>query len=150
RETLSTENTAMIVSFDLTDGDVHPVNKKPIAIRLALAAKALAYDERIEYSVPLYSNVFYKKGKIIIDFSHAEDLISCDGEPLHDFELMDASGSFNPVEPEIEDGEIVIPVHDLKGPFIVRYAYKDYPLGNLCNQANLPASPFVTEVISSF
>ncbi len=48
-------NTAMVVITDLGNAnDIHPRHKGPVGARLALAARALAYGEQIEYSGPLF------------------------------------------------------------------------------------------------
>ena len=45
--------TALIVTTDVGDeNDIHPRRKEPVGMRLALAARALAYGEKIEYSGP--------------------------------------------------------------------------------------------------
>ncbi len=149
RQALSVDNTAMVVSFDLTDGDLHPRNKEPIASRLALAAEALVYGEPQEYSGPLYSDAFLEGESVMIRFSHAEGLVTCDGEPLRDVEVMDGDGVLHAVKADMTDNGLMISVRGIKKPRAVRYAYKDYPLGNLCNSAALPASPFVTGTLKS-
>ncbi len=51
RRTLSVANTAMAVTIDIGDPDnVHPADKQTVGARLALAARALAYGEKVKYS----------------------------------------------------------------------------------------------------
>ena len=55
RRSLSVANTAMVVTADIGDPDnVHPADKQTVGARLALAARALAYGEKVEYSGPLF------------------------------------------------------------------------------------------------
>ena len=144
---LKLPNTAMAVSVDLTDGDMHPPNKIAIAERLFIAAKGLVYED-VEYAGPVYKSAIRKDGSIIISFDHlGKGLKTPHKQPLEDFQLLDNCGSFKAVTPTIEKNKVVIPVKDSAGPFKVRYGYNLYPRGNLHNSADLPASPFITDFI---
>ena len=50
--------TAMAVITDYGDPDnIHPTNKQPVGERLALAARGVAYGEKIVYSGPVYKSM---------------------------------------------------------------------------------------------
>lgn len=140
-------NTAMIVSFDVTDGDLHPDPKckTPVGERLALAALALAYGEKVEYSGPRLTGAERVGDGIILHFSHAAGMTARDGE-LKDLQVAEARKAAAPAKAVIEGQDIKIDVTGLTQPLTVRYAWHGWPEGNLYNGAGLPASPFTVVV----
>jgi sialate O-acetylesterase len=140
-------HTAMAVTIDVGDANnIHPARKAPVGQRLALAARALAYGEKIEYSGPLFSSMKIKDGKAILSFTHADGgLIAKDGE-LKGFTIAAADKHFVPAKTKIEGSTIVVWSDEVAKPVAVRYGWNFVPDGNLFNQAGLPASPFRTDV----
>ena len=57
-KSLSVPNTAMAVTIDVGEwNDIHPLEKKVVGERLALAARKLAYgNEKIVYSGPIFKS----------------------------------------------------------------------------------------------
>ena len=63
--------TGMAVITDVgNETDIHPTQKEPVGARLALAARAIAYGEKIEYSGPVYKSMKVKGSRAILSFSH--------------------------------------------------------------------------------
>ena len=59
----ATPKTALVVTIDIGIAkDVHFPNKKPVGERLALAARALAYDEKIVASGPIFEAAKFEGG----------------------------------------------------------------------------------------
>lgn len=146
--TLAVPNTAMAVAIDLGEwNDIHPDNKKDVGIRLALAARKLAYNENIVYSGPLFQSAQIDGSKIIVSFQHTgSGLITNDGEELSEFAIAGADKKFVWAKAKIEGDKIVVWSDELKEPMYVRYAWADNPVNpNLYNKEQLPASPFTTE-----
>src|SRR6187397_815779 len=57
-------HTAMAVTIDCGDAeDIHPTRKQPVGARLALAARAVAYGETIEYSGPLFESARFEDAR---------------------------------------------------------------------------------------
>jgi len=142
-----TTNTAMAVTIDIGDvQDVHPKQKEPVGARLALAARALAYGEKIEYSGPLYQGVKIDGNRVIISFTHiGSGLMAKDGE-LKGFTIAGADKKFLPAKAEIAGDTVVVSSGGVPAPVAVRYGWANAPEVNLYNKEGLPASPFRTEV----
>jgi sialate O-acetylesterase len=140
-------NSAMAVTTDVGNAnDIHPSQKEPVGQRLALAARALTYGEKIEYSGPLYESMSANDGKIILNFTHAGGgLVAKDG-PLKGFTIAGEDHNFVPARAEIQGSTIIVSAEGLTKPKAVRYGWANVPDVNLFNQAGLPASPFRTDV----
>ncbi len=139
---LHTPNTAMAVLTDVGDAtNIHPSHKRPVGERLALAARALAYGEKIEYSGPLIASAYPDGGKIAVTFSHAGGLMA-KGGPVTGFQVAGADGKFVPASAEISGSTVLVSSPAIPNPQHVRYGYSQVPEVNLFNAAGLPASPF--------
>jgi len=146
RRTLSVTSTAMAVTIDIGDPDnVHPADKQTVGARLALAARAIAYRENVEYSGPLFRQTGIEGDAIRIWFTHAEDGLLAKGGPLQGFEIAGDDHRFAFAEGRIEDNTVVVSNHEVESPKFVRYGWQNAPTVNLYNSAGLPASPFTSE-----
>jgi sialate O-acetylesterase len=141
------KNTAMAVTTDCGDAnDIHPKQKEPVGHRLSLAARALAYSEKIEYSGPLYQEMKAAVDKAWISFSHAGGgLVAKDGD-LKGFTIAGADGKFVPAKAEIKGDKVVVSAEGVSDPKAVRYGWDNVPGVNLFNKEGLPASPFRTDL----
>jgi sialate O-acetylesterase len=142
-----TTNTAMAVTIDCGDADdIHPANKEPVGARLALAARALAYGEKIEYAGPVFDSMTIDGTNAVLRFSHlGGGLVAKEGE-LNGFTVAGANNVFHPAQAKIVDDTVVVSGVEASRPFVVRYGWANVPDGNLFNRAGLPASPFRTDV----
>jgi sialate O-acetylesterase len=142
RKALALNDTAMTVTIDIGDADnIHPKDKQDVGSRLALAARALAYNEQVEYSGPLVRQVSEENSALRILFTHAEGLISRGGK-LQSFEIAGADNKYVPAQARIESNTVVVSSPLIKDPVYVRYGWAADPDCNLYNAAGLPASPF--------
>jgi sialate O-acetylesterase len=148
---LSIPNTGMAVTVDVGEwNDIHPVNKKDVGYRLALAAQKVAYGEmNTIYSGPIYKSMKIEGNKIIITFSNVgSGLVAKNGGKLKCFEICGIDDKFFPAEAKIENDAIIVWCNEVAAPVAVRYAWANNPEGaNLYNKEELPASPFRTNVL---
>ena len=140
-----TTNTTMAVTIDCGDAeDIHPANKAPVGARLALAARAIAYGEGVEYSGPVFASMKVEGAKAVIAFTHlGGGLVAKDGS-LKGFTIAGADKNFRPATAEIRGDTVVVSADGVTHPAAVRYAWANVPEGNLFNKAGLPATPFRT------
>jgi len=141
-----TPNTAMVVTTDCGDAnDIHPAHKQPMGARLALAARALAYGEEIEYSGPVFQTMTVAGARASLHFTHLGRGLTAKGGPLKGFTVAGADGIFFPAWAEIRGQTVEVTSRAVPSPVAVRYGWANVPDGNLFNKAGLPASPFRTD-----
>jgi sialate O-acetylesterase len=141
-----TTNTAMTVTVDCGDAvDIHPADKEPVGSRLALAARALAYGQGIEYSGPLFREARTEGNSMVISFTHAGMGLVAKGGALKGFAIAGSDGNFVPANAEIRGDTVVVSSPGVSRPVAVRYGWENVPEVNLYNRAGLPASPFRTD-----
>ena len=142
-----TPNTAMAVITDVGNAtDIHPRQKEPVGARLALAARALAYGEKIEYSGPVFDVLKIDGNRAVLSFTHlGSGLLAKDGD-LKGFTIAGANKKFFAAKAEIEGDTVVVSSEQVSVPVAVRYGWENVPDVNLYNKEGLPASPFRTDV----
>ncbi len=139
-------NTAMVVITDAGDADViHPPNKQVVGERLALAARALAYGEPVEYSGPLFHSLKIKGPEAILSFTHVGSGLKSGGGPLKGFTIAGKNMKFVSAQAEIRGDTVVMTSDQVTHPVAVRYGWSNVPDVNLYNREGLPASPFRTD-----
>ncbi len=138
--------TGMAVIIDIGDAkDIHPKDKQDVGKRLALAALAIAYGKKIEYSGPLYKSM-QKEGKAIrLTFDHVGGGLVARGDKLQGFAIAGADKHFVWADATISGNAVVVSSPQVPAPVAVRYAWANNPVCNLYNKAGLPASPFRTD-----
>lgn len=139
-------HTAVVVVTDVgEEDDIHPRQKAPVGERLATAARAVAYGEKIEYSGPLYAKMKIEGGRALISFEHVGGGLVAKGGKLTGFTIAGDDGKFVPAEALIEGDRVVVFSSRVPAPVAVRFGWANYPVVNLWNKADLPASPFRTD-----
>ncbi|KDN54382.1 sialate O-acetylesterase [Flavobacterium seoulense] len=147
RRTLEVANTGMAVTTDLGEwNDIHPLNKKEVARRLALEAARVAYnDKSIISSGPLFDTMEIIDNSVVINFKSVGSGLFTNNL-LDGFQIAGSDGKFewaNAVV--ISDNKVKVWNKKVTNPTVIRYAWDDNPaFANLKNKEGLPASPFTT------
>lgn len=147
RQTLSLANTGMATIIDIGNPtNIHPTNKQDVGLRLALAARVVAYGEKIEDSGPMFREARPEGDALRVWFDHSTGgLTAKGGGALKGFEVAGADRKYVPADAHIDGSSIVVWNSAVTTPVYVRYAWADNPDCNLYNGENLPASPFRSE-----
>lgn len=147
------KNTAQVVITDYGHPtDIHPPQKEPVGARLALAARALAYGEKITWSGPEYQAKKIEGDKIILSFKHVDKGLMIGGKDkeLKGFTLAGADGEFHPAQAAIKGETVVVWSDKVSMPTEARFGWANFPVVNLFNAAGLPATPFRTDTFPAF
>lgn len=147
-QALMLPNTAMVVSIDAGEwNDIHPLDKKTIAQRLAAAAGHIAYGRNSVYSGPVLASAKVRKKSVVLEFNHIGSGLMAKGGVLRGFEVAGAEGEFHRADGEIRNNRVVVWAEAVAKPEVIRYAWADNPeFANLFNAEGFPASPFRVSV----
>ncbi len=149
-KSLSIPRSGMAVTLDLGEwNDIHPLTKKPIGERLALAARKIAYGDNIVSSGPIYDSNAIEGNRIRIRFRETGSGLAInktDEDELTYFAIAGKDKKFVWAKAIIERNTVVVWSDEVAEPMFVRYGWADNPEGaNLINVEGLPASPFRTD-----
>jgi sialate O-acetylesterase len=141
------KNTGMAATGDIGDlKNIHPKNKHEVGRRLALIALANTYGFKdITYEGPVYRHIKIEGNQIRVHFNHAHGLKTLDGQPPRSFEIAGADGHFVPANVTIDDDDALVSSPEVSTPEFVRMGWHQDSTINLCNAADLPATPFESE-----
>ncbi|WGL18363.1 sialate O-acetylesterase [Microbulbifer bruguierae] len=157
---LALPHTAMAVVIDAGEwNDIHPLDKKIVGQRLAMAAENLVYGHReIPVSGPILASAQPDKGRVRLDFSHTYGGLMADSRgsdshnrgpdsQLHEFAIAGVDGKFVWANARIAGHAVEVWSEEVTAPVTVRYAWADNPAGaDLYNGAGLPAAPFSVHI----
>jgi sialate O-acetylesterase len=145
----SVANTGMAVSIDTGDEVLlHPLDKKPIGLRLAYQALKGTYQRDFVANGPVYESAEVDGNRIILRFhSPGTDLVPGRDGPLDAFAIAGADRRFHWAKATIMGNTVVVSAAAVPQPKAVRYAWAMNPSQRnlLYNQQGIPASPFRTD-----
>lgn len=140
-------NSGMVVSMDAgEERSIHPADKTVVATRLVLWALANTYGRKgLPYASPVLRSTKVDKGGIECSFDNAPNGLTAFGKTLSAFEIAGEDKVFYPAKARITGNGVMVQSDSVKAPVAVRYAWRDWVIGDLFNTEGLPAGPFRTD-----
>ncbi len=100
----------MAVIIDIGEwNDIHPLNKKDVGKRLALAAQKVAYgDDKVVYSGPIFNSMKIEGNKAILKFNNIGSGLVSKGGELQYFAIAGTDKKFVWAKAKIENNEVIV------------------------------------------
>lgn len=140
-------NSGMVVLMDIGEEKcIHPRNKKVGGERLAMMALGKTYGMTgFAYDSPTFKEMVVEENKAILSFDNAPMWLSSYGQELKQFEIAGGDKIFYPAKAEIKRSKIEVYSDKVSKPVAVRYAFKDFVVGDLFSTEGFPLSSFRTD-----
>jgi sialate O-acetylesterase len=140
-------NIGMACIMDTGEKDIiHPANKKAAGDRLAFLALVKTYDKKgYAGEGPVLKEMKVEGSVVRLTFDNAVNGLASLGKELSCFEVAGANKRFYPAKAFITNPGITIFSPLVPEPVAVRYAFRDFIVGDLFNSEGLPASSFRTD-----
>src|SRR5208283_1426498 len=105
--------TGMAVTLDVGEANnIHYHNKKAVGHRLALAALAQTYGQKIEFSGPIYDSMTVEGSTIRLKFTHIGSGLVAKGGPLKQFSIAGSDQKFVWADAAIDGDTVVVSSKD--------------------------------------
>jgi sialate O-acetylesterase len=140
-------NSGMAVLMDIGEfKNIHPAYKKQGGERLAYLALAQTYGIKgFGFASPNYESITIDKDKAVIKFQNVANGLTSFGKDLTLFEIAGEDRKFYPAKANITGSSVTVSSPEVKEPIAVRYAFKDFVVGDLFGNDGLPVSSFRTD-----
>lgn len=143
----STPNTGIVILMD--NGEefgIHPADKEMVGKRFAYLAMGDAYQTKgFAYQSPTFDSLLITGNTATIKFKYAQNGLTSFGKPLTQFEIAGVDKIFRPATASIRNGTIVLSSPLVAIPVAVRYAFRDFIVGELFSTEGYPVSSFRTD-----
>lgn len=143
----SIPNIGMASIMDIGEKDcIHPAAKETGSKRLALLALAQTYGIKgINCQSPVLKEMKVTEGVVKLTFDNATMGLTSFGKELSCFEVAGENKRFFPARAFISGDGIILYSPKVAKPVAVRYAFKDFIVGDLFSTDGLPVSSFRTD-----
>jgi len=140
-------NSGIVVLMDKGDEfGIHPADKETVGKRFAYLAFGITYHLKgFAYQSPEFDSLLINGNSATIKFKNVPNGLTAYGKTLSQFEIAGADKVFRPATANIRNGTIVLSSPFVAVPVAVRYAFKDFIVGELFSTEGFPVSSFRTD-----
>lgn len=144
-DTLVNAGVAVIIDAG-EERNIHPANKTIASKRLAYLALAKTYHQKgFPVGSPTYKKMVMKNDTVLVHFNHIPLGLTTYGKPITQFEVAAADQIFYPANATLVNDIVKVYSDKVKHPIAIRYAFKDWAIGELYSVEGLPVSSFRTD-----
>ena len=139
--------SGMIVLMDAgEEKSIHPANKEVVGKRFACLALGDGYAFKgFAYQSPAYDSLLITGNVATIKFKNAANGLTGFGKPITQFEIAGADKNFYSAQAVVLRGVVQLSSPQVALPVAVRYAFKDFIMGELFSTEGYPVSSFRTD-----
>lgn len=140
-------NIGMACIMDIGEKDcIHPASKEVGSKRLALLALAQTYGVKgLNCQSPVLKEIKVNDGVVKLTFDNVSNGLTSFGKELSCFEAAGENKRFYPAKAFISGDGVTLFAAQVAKPVAVRYAFKDFIIGDLFSTEGLPVSSFRTD-----
>lgn len=144
-DTLSNSGVAILIDAG-EERNIHPPDKTIVAKRLAYLALSKTYQKKgFPAASPTYKKMTVKNDTVTVNFNQVPLGLTTYGKPITQFEVAGADQVFYPATATLHNTFVKVYSDKVKNPVAVRYAFKDWCVGELYSVEGLPVSSFRTD-----
>jgi sialate O-acetylesterase len=148
RKTLAAiPSSGMVVLMDNgEEKSIHPANKEMVGKRFAYLALGDTYLQKgFAFQSPLYDSLIINGNVATVKFKNTANGLTSFGKPITQFEIAGADKTFYPAQAVVARGMVQVSSPLVATPVAVRYAFKDFIVGELFSVEGYPVSSFKTD-----
>ena len=147
KSAITIPNSGIVVLMDNGEElSIHPADKETVGKRFAYLALGHTYQWKgFAWQSPSYDSILINGNIATIKFKNVPNGLTSYGKPLTQFEIAGADKVFRPAIANIRNGTIVLSSPMVTSPVAVRYAFKDFIVGELFSTEGFPVSSFRTD-----
>ncbi len=137
------KNSGIVVTADVSDStDLHPVEKQPVGVRLAMLALVKTYGKQTVYQGPTVKSIIAKNNLLIVTFNTNGNGTILKTRSWNDVEIAGDDQKYYPAKVALVNNRAVVNYPNVRSPRYIRYGWLKTYKPSLFNQEGLPAIAF--------